>query len=245
MKNLICILVVSFVGNILSAHTAIDLTNPEPETVNVMAFSGLKIRTAPGLESQVLKVIPFGERVNVLEKSEISENVEWFSGQWIKVEYQGIEGYVFDGFVSDLPVPSYEFELTKDDLQLCYPILAWTEYHYDEVLKPDTSNIHGVSKIHQYMENGILLSREESDYHMKSTLELHDIRISDAYNLLRSMCLTKAERKEFENNSVFISNRENEIDQIKINLQNPVHIKKQRDGNIKITAITFFEGCAH
>ncbi len=64
MKNLICILIISFAS--FAANGNID---PNAETQNVLALSGLKLRATPDLSGQLLKVIPFGERIEVIENT--------------------------------------------------------------------------------------------------------------------------------------------------------------------------------
>jgi len=208
-----------------------------------MAFSGLKIRSAPNLNGQVLTVIPFGERVEVIGKSSIEERIEWMSGNWIKVNYQGIEGYVFDGFVSKLPVPSFNFELTSDDSEVIYPLISWTQYRFEENQKSDTLIRNNTEVITQYYNGNVSLKREESQYHFKATLKMEHVEISEAYNLIRSMFLTKQERKAFDESSVFMTNELGKVEQIKIGLESPINIQKLSNGGVKINAVTFYIGC--
>lgn len=238
MKNIICVLIVSLTLTNLSGNTA-----PEIKTKNVVAFSGLKLRIAPGLDQQVLTVIPYGEQVIVLEKTDISLSVEWLEGNWTKVEYEGTQGFIFDGFLTDFPIPSNDFELSQNDLQLTYPLLAWTEFHFDQVQIPDTISKKDFQQVTQYLEEGKVLTREENNAYFKSTLKVKNGQISDAYNLLKGMLLTKKEREEFVNNSIFISDREGEIYRIKINLLSPINIKKEKNGDVTISSISFHQGC--
>lgn len=238
MKNLICILVISFATFSVKADTI-----PQIERANVYAISGLSLRAIPNLEGQTLKVIPFGESVQIVDKTSKSQSIEWMSGNWIKVKYQGLEGYIFDGFTSDLPFPMMTFELTQEDLDLSYPLLAWAEYHFDQMGEADTIHREGQYGLVQYLEDGIQLKREDSDYHFKASIIIPDRHISEAYNLLRSMLLTKNERIVYNQNSVFIANRSGIIDHIKINLESPVEIRALPDGSVKISVITFHEGC--
>jgi hypothetical protein len=238
MKNLICILIISLTALSLSAATT-----PEPNTKNVVAFSGLKLRVGPGLDQPVLSVIPYGEQIEIIQDTEKSISVEWLEGKWTKVKFENTEGYIFDGFVTDFPIPYFDFELSQNDLQLAYPLLAYTEYHFDQIANPDTLSKNNYEKITQHMEGGKTLVREESSAFFKSTLTIENGKISDAYNLAKSMLLTKSEREEFVNNSVFLSDNEGEIYRIKINLLSPINIKKERNGDVTISAVSFHNGC--
>jgi hypothetical protein len=214
------------------------------EKENVFATSGIKLRATPSQTGQVLKIIPFGETVSVLESTGQVQSIEWMDGKWIKAQYQGSEGYIFDGFTSGLPVPTLDFELTQEDLDLSYPLLAWAEYHFDPVRTNDTVQTNHAFVMTQFLENGIQLKREETDYHFKVEVTMPNTDISDVFMLLRSMLLTKLERQAFDHNAVYILDENGWVGQIKIDMENPVVIKLQPDGSVKISVVTFHEGCS-
>ena len=146
-------------------------------------------------------------------------------------------------FLTDYPIPTYDFELTQNDLDISYPLIAWAENNFDQVKEMDTIERANHNKVIQYLENGIVLSREDSDDNFKTNLKLMNTQISDVYNLVKSMLLTKNERKVFEEKSVFISNKGEVIDKIKINIDSPIEIRDLGDGEVKISVISFHEGC--
>ena len=78
---------------------------PPNTTVYAIAKSGLNIRNKPVLEGSKVGRIPFGERLELLETVlEAKDQFEGISGYWVKVQYDSISGYVFDGFLSRIPV---------------------------------------------------------------------------------------------------------------------------------------------
>jgi len=244
MKYLICILLVAMTTFNVNANTTTEpIITPEPISSNVTAFSGLKIRTAPGLKSQILKIIPFGESVNIIESDVSPSVIEWMEGHWTKVEYKGIEGYVFDGFLSELPIPRWNFELSQSDMDLTYPMLAWAENNFDQIREPDTLNRGNHDKIIQYMEHGIVLSREDSDYSFNTSIELPETTMSEAYNIMKSMLLSRAERALYDKSAIYIKDKEGNIKTIKINTDFPLMINKLKNGNIKISVSAFHTGC--
>ncbi len=238
MKNLILFLTLTLFGGHLFGKV-----EPENNTKYVYAYSGLKLRATPSAEGQVLKVIPYGEKVTVVASTEHKELIEWMSGHWVKVEHEGEEGYLFEGFISGLPIPVYNFEMTQNDLDLTYPLLAWAEHNFDEIKNSDTIQSEQLDKITQYLEHDIVLTRSDNPYDFKVTMELPDTRIEDAYNLLKSMLLTKPERHTFENKSVFLDNLEGDIHRIKVNLEYPVEIRQLKNGHSKIIVKSFHTGC--
>jgi len=237
MKNLIAFLtIIFFYGNLMAVE-------PPVNNRKVYAFSGLKLRVSPGLDSEVLTVIPYGESVQLLEKTELHESIEWMSGHWVKVQY-GIEsGYIFDGFISDLPVPQHGFELSKNDLDLTYPLIAWSEHHFDELLEGDTINYDFSEVLHQNLEHGHTLTRKDTPYSFKVILKLADTDLEEAYNLLRSLLKTEAERITFDNKSIFVADNDEYIDRIKVKLDQPVLLKELSDGSVSITVTDYQYGC--
>ena len=214
------------------------------ENENVFATSGIKLRATPSQTGQVIKIIPFGESISVLENTGQVQSIEWMDGEWIKAQYQGLEGYVFDGFTSRLPVPTLDFELTREDLDISYPLLSWAEYHFDPVRRNDTVQTNHAFVMTQFLENGIRVKREESDYHFKVEVTIPNTDISDVFIVLRSMLLTKLERQAFNHSAVYILNEKGWVDQIKVDLDNPLEIKALEDGSVKISVVTFHEGCS-
>jgi|GEM_PF-3066770 len=71
---------------------------------------GLHSYEKPDLESKRIDEIPYGAKVEWIEgeKAEYKEDVTAFQGytlegNWQKIRYKGREGYVFDGYLSDIP----------------------------------------------------------------------------------------------------------------------------------------------
>jgi len=238
MKNLIAFLILTVSSNFLMADI-----EPTLSTKYIYAYSGLKLRATPGSDGQVLKVIPYGDKVTILENSEKEDLIEWMSGHWVLVSHDGTEGYLFEGFISDMPIPEYKFEMTQNDLDLTYPLLAWAEYHFDETRTSDTLLTDNLDRITQYLENGIIVSRRDNPYDFKVTMELPETKLEEAYNLVKSMLLTEAERYTFENKSIFIDNLDGDIHRIKVNLEKPLEIRTLANGNTKIIVTAFHTGC--
>ena len=96
----------------------------------VVANSGLNLRATPEREAISHITIPYGELVEVLsfdQECVIIEEIEWTRGSWIKVQYEGHEGYVFDGFLSPLAVPQYHAETTIGNVSIFNLIDNWVD----------------------------------------------------------------------------------------------------------------------
>jgi hypothetical protein len=119
LKNLLFIIVLS----IVSFHSLAIQNYTTGQALNVLASSGMNLRDAP--KGTVLQKIPYGARVKALhaKSNANAETVEGIKGNWVKVEYNGATGFLFDGFLSALPVP----ELNGANL------LAYTQRAFDKL----------------------------------------------------------------------------------------------------------------
>jgi len=219
----------------------------EGQKLSIVAPSGLSLRDAPNQMGRIIDVIEFGEQVTVINSSELvckSDKIEWVEGNWILVNYQGQEGYMFDGYLTDLPLPKYEFEIAYNDMDVIHSLDSWVNYHYDMNLKPDTLIENDeVYKTVYYFDNNQKLIKTDEEGYFRMDVYLSDIRIMDAYHLLLNMLPSNAEMATFKNNSVFIEDVDGKLETIKINLDNQVIIQKTRSGQIRIKTYTTRVGC--
>jgi hypothetical protein len=89
----------------------------EGETLYVWASSGLNMRDKPDAKATKITSIPFGTKVIVQPNIgiKIPFEVEEFKGftvkgYWLLVKYGTTEGWIFDGFLSRLPMPTKKKE---------------------------------------------------------------------------------------------------------------------------------------
>jgi hypothetical protein len=240
MRNLI-IAIVLLLGSIdAQAHF-------EPgQKLNVLAQSGLKLRTAP-VNGHTIQVIPYGAELTVVDSEEYNcsaETIEWISGKWIQVSYNGETGYVFDGFLSDFPIPEYDFELNQIDMGLIYPLESWVEYRLVETgQKMDTlvNDLGGLKTI-QHFTDGKWMKEDINNIH-KVELHLVNVRIMDAYQLLQAMYDDPFKQRSFRSKSIFIENGEGEVEFIKIPLDEYVTIRQISEDHIRVRIISSESGC--
>ena len=240
MKHLVIALTFLFFGFNANANFT------EGQKLNVLAKSGLKLRTAPK-HGSTIKVIPYGAEVTVIESQEELEDldqVEWISGKWIEVEYMGETGYVFDGFLTDFQLPEYDFELNQMDMGLIYPLEAWVEYRLVETgQKVDTlQNENGDYKTIQHFTDGKWMKEDRGDIY-KVELHLTNVRIMDVYQLLQAMYDDPFKRKTFSNKSIFIEDENGEVEFVKIPLDEYVTIRQISKDHVRVRIISSESGC--
>lgn len=110
MNNLRLIFFLILSQNIYATNYTTNYTTND--TLNVFAINGLSIRNQPDLKSQKLGKIDFGKSVIVMEIFNFSkkDTIESRPGNWVKISFEKLEGFVFDGYLSSLPVPQLKVD---------------------------------------------------------------------------------------------------------------------------------------
>lgn len=201
------------------------------EFMNVFAYSGLKLRNAPGLFSEAIMVIPFGESVEIIDPLNEPgryDRIEWLDGKWIKVDYGGVEGFVFDAYLSKLALPFEVEEHCWEDQDLVMPLRRYFENNYQQC-----EEIH-----YEESELEVELFAAEGKAWTDLRVEIANIRLSDAVNLLRSMVPVN-QRALFEDSLVFKRGRDGTIGEIVSKFStHPLTIKYSNTGSVVIYGYT-------
>ncbi len=66
----------------------------------ISANSGLKMRESPDLNAKLIVVIPYQEKVTLLEEKGEAVTISGATGKWSRVQWQSNKGWVFGGFLS-------------------------------------------------------------------------------------------------------------------------------------------------
>ncbi len=121
MKNLIIAIQISCMVFLFGTNTAnansssnTEPTNFNPSQNTVIAVSGLNLRTKPYSAGKIINKIPFGDQVEIIEDAPmvpdtLTSDYKYYygqssysprlSGNWVKVRYDGEEGYVFSAYL--------------------------------------------------------------------------------------------------------------------------------------------------
>ena len=76
----------------------------KPGKKYVLSIEGLNLRKNPATNAERVTVIPCKAEVQVLEKTDIALTMSGIKGHWVKVKYKNATGYVFDGFLTSIPL---------------------------------------------------------------------------------------------------------------------------------------------
>lgn len=203
----------------------------------VTAQSGLHLRALPDARANSIKVIALGEKVTILEETDSlsSQRFDWVDGNWVKILHEGEEGYIFDGYLSPLPTPTYLWERCQLDLDFIHPLEQWSEHNHFLDKTDTVEGNYNVKVIDRYT-NGDLLKKVNAGNIYQVELILKDIRIMDAYHLLQSMVDNKPALETFKRQTVYIEEKDSsDLKRIKIKIDNPVDIRKLSDGRVRIS----------
>lgn len=116
----------------------------ETEVFYVLATNGLRMREAPDLDSKKMEVVPYGTQVQVnpLDAKSIKA-VNGLEGEMVKVFHGKDQGYMFNGYLSSIPVPQkgqdmeeYAKYLKRKSVDASYETtMADDEMSSEEILK--------------------------------------------------------------------------------------------------------------
>jgi len=125
----------------------------DSDTRFVWAKSGLTLRDAPNMQGKKITVVPYSATVKLMKNGGegIQGEVEEFpgfmmKGNWVRVQYQGKIGYLFDGYLGTFqPLPA------KTNLVQYWDDVFQTTNQSQEILLEGVSEIR---KRHMVYQNG-------------------------------------------------------------------------------------------
>jgi hypothetical protein len=201
----------------------------------VTATSGLTLRVKPSADASIIKIIPYGAKVFVLgDRGCYGDiNIGWVSGSWLLVEYNRNKGYVFDGYLIPFEVSTSNVGQFTSEKNLVTKITEWADKEISTVTCPDTLFTDYVTEV--YQENkGNSYKKIISDNYEIIELRLKDIRIMDAYFLIKNMITGEDAKLVFEENTKYYNNERKELIKIKSQVPNQILIEKNENGIICI-----------
>ncbi len=212
-------------------------------TLQVLAPSGLKLRTSPNMDASVITVMPHGAEVQLVEfeNNHSITRIDWVDGKWMKIEYNGAIGWAFDGFLTILNVPDHDLEKCFGDLDLLYPVEYWARANFGaEKIDTVTDQMTFHKTIYSLVQDQRLVVLEENES-ARLDLYLDNVRVMEIYQLLESMVATRAGKRVFKDSSIFIE-KDGTIKKVKIDINSGIEIREIYDGKVRLT-IHSYQGC--
>jgi hypothetical protein len=230
----------SFLCFLFIASRANASVTQHGETLTVVAHSGLSLREHPGVHHETLLVIPYGHEVEHIETAEhMVDQLGYISGSWIKVDYHGLEGYVFDAYVSHLGLADNFGELEEEGLSIPEKMYSWAIYHLEPIYFGDSTDYCESENPNHLLEtfvNGQSLRLLMTDQMVKGILTLDDVRLMEVYHLVLSMIPSKQERNEYVQNTIIIQDEAGDIEEIRMKGDTDIRISREEDGHVRLSA---------
>lgn len=135
MANKIILIFLLF--TITKTATSQQETYKVGDTLNVFTIGGLKLRAEALPSSRALASMKLGEKVVVQDVFQLDtkyfQTIEGFAGHWVKVKYDTLVGYAFDGFLSSLPIPCSNLVVKEEKIKTQAEIEADDPYQGQEM----------------------------------------------------------------------------------------------------------------
>lgn len=183
--------IAAFVLIFPSLCAAIGIYNPGDQ-LYVHAAGGLMLRKTPDAKGEVIKSLPYGSAVKVLNKDfkKKPQTVEEFKGYsirgfWVCVEADSVEGYVFDGYLSTFKTPDAAFDANQVKHSLVEDfLLAHTEFKGNSIPLNDQEDYRRLFKSGAQVE----LKRAEGGSSQQITFQ-KSISIEEGYLIGKGLWL--------------------------------------------------------
>ena len=165
------------------------------DNLNVNARSGLNVRNVPGVQGSQIGFLEYGQKVKVISKEFINQRDTFdnLDGGWIEIEMGEVKGYVFDGYLTKLPILDFQLKNDNEDRGIClfqsmdkyvesnFEINDTTNYYNGSDGEGDHGmNIMELNNFGQFIKHTYWESFE-------SELQLEKVSEGEALNLVKSI----------------------------------------------------------
>lgn len=100
---------------------SVNIYAQETQDLFVFAKTGIWLKSSPSLWGERLAIIPYGAELTIEDEEKYGvwtkvmfQDTFPLVGKWLKVDYQGQTGYVFEAYLLDLPTPTSKILKLKD-----------------------------------------------------------------------------------------------------------------------------------
>lgn len=229
MKKLLIILIsaVSFNG----------MAQDNPKHLNVLAVNGLNMRSQPDSKARVVTKVAYGKRVEVMQKTKVNLQLGWVKDHWYKVKYRGREGFIFGGYMSELPAPteSQNVKLIADLLPTYCASnfkIQGNQINSTEPGKTGDTLFHSLLKF----KNGAELEIENFGERRTTTLLLNQ-PVQSVYVLLEAM-LKENRTAELLDDLRFVKGKSGELSRV-TNADRSISVRKLSDDLTELKLTSF------
>lgn len=133
-----------------SSAASPDINLSETEAYYVLAAAGLRMRADASLDGEKMSVVEYGEKVQVVTNDNSAPIVvNGIKGRMLRAVYKNETGYMFEGYMSSIPVPDkdqsmadYARQLKRKGYEATYKeTVTDDEMEQEEILTLPTKNL--------------------------------------------------------------------------------------------------------
>lgn len=223
----------------------------EGDALVVMANSGLCLRMSPDMHGKTIRILAYGEKVEVVETFGFAGTYRgragWMDGHWVKVRSGQTSGYVFDAFLTSLTPPTHEDQLCNDCDNI---MLALDRYLFDNfaprsmVDGPDHSE--EINQTVTCLSDSICTTHTSGEGWYSIEVTFSERRLSEVLGVMRSLMVGNAMRDAFDASLVFHEDRDGFVRKVDIyQFARPVRIEISSDSAVTVstTFVNTEDGC--
>ncbi len=228
---------------LLSVFAIEAMAQDSPTYLNVMATNGLNMRSKPETNARIITKVPFGKRVEVKEKTKVALQLGWIKDQWYHVQFRGREGYIFGGYLSELPTP----QTVTNTTNLPELLVFYCRGAFSSNAKP-VSTIEpnkGADTLYHILEryNGGIELEMEQQGDRRTVKLLLPSDIEKSYVLLESL-LKNGNRKELLEQLRFVKGKDGKLSRIS-NAEGSIQLKKLSDDQVELRLTAYAKQESH
>jgi len=121
------------------------------DELNVNARSGVNVRNTPGVGGKKVGFLEYGQKVKVISKEFINQRDTFdnLDGAWVEIEKGKMKGFVFDGFLTKLPVVKIGSQNNHWSFCLFDEMKGYKSDNFENITETNYQNANGGEGAHE------------------------------------------------------------------------------------------------
>lgn len=224
--------------------TFTGVTFAQSETYYVSAYQGLNLRTSPG-NGNIIKTLSLGDRVEIMDDADslcYTQTLNHVPGEWVMIDHRGIVGYVFDGYLSSIPMPNGR-NIIDSYIPISHAFVNYLKNNFE--LEATNYNIKGSTngEVEEYVKDEITLKKVNTNRESFVYGQVPDVKIFEIYHVLYAMLDGMRQRDNFLKNSTYVKGKSGEVEKISVNTDDETIVIKKGSNDFIMLEMSYFFRC--
>ena len=189
--------------------------------IYVHAESGLHFRANPDIHSPSLSILEYGDAVHYCGpmSEDVTHKDDWYINSWLHVEIEGVEGYVYGAYMSDLPIPViFSDELNCQDASQLLRLYVEQEFGTADSIDWFSKRISDgttLDKRISHYDNGMVFIQREYEGGYNVEFQIPDAEVMECFNLIKGLYAECDELNYRIDDALFIKKNSDRIYEVK------------------------------